>query len=345
MQTLSKLLPFHEAFEIWIQSRLLNHPTLTTNARYISERTEWDYRQYARSLGRFFYGMPLCEIKLQHVNAYHQVRAYASDGYFEHQAGANRIRKEVGLLVRMLTDSGAWTTQYKGKFIPVQRVENDVQRAMDPYEQERFLQVAASADRWALIYHYSIAALQTTAATNEMRTLRLGDVNLDQGIVKVRNEGAKNKYRVRSIPLETTEALKAFSWLMWRAQEMGAGLPQHYLFPVREKRGVYDPTQAMSESGLRKPWDEVRKAAGLGWLRPYDLRHTAITRYAEAGTPMQVIESMAGHIGAQMQRHYTTISQVAQRRAIAQTWTAKLPERKPPVRATFGGEQRAMRML
>ncbi len=37
-------------------------------------------------------------------------------------------------------------------------------------------------------------------STNEIRSLRLGDVNLHHGIVNVPDEGAKNRYRARTIP-------------------------------------------------------------------------------------------------------------------------------------------------
>jgi integrase len=52
---------------------------------------------------------------------------------------------------------------------------------------------------------------------------------------------------------------------------------------------------------------------GLNWLRPYDLRHTAITRMAEAGVPIHVIMSFAGHMSAKMQLHYTSISMASKR--------------------------------
>src|SRR5581483_3002526 len=72
----------------------------------------------------------------------------------------------------------------------------------------------------------------------------------------------------------------------------------------------------MSNSGIRKPWNEVRKAADVPWLRIHDLRHTAITRMAEAGVPIPVILSMAGHISVRMQQHYTSVSEYAKRRAV-----------------------------
>ena len=72
----------------------------------------------------------------------------------------------------------------------------------------------------------------------------------------------------------------------------------------------------MSNSGMKRLWNEVRKAADVPWLRIHDLRHTAITRMAEAGVPIPVILSMAGHISVRMQQHYTSVSEYAKRCAV-----------------------------
>jgi integrase len=76
----------------------------------------------------------------------------------------------------------------------------------------------------------------------------------------------------------------------------------------------------MSESGLKKPWDAVRRAAGLPKLRVHDLRHTGITRMAEAGVGLRVAMSFAGHMTARMQQRYEAICMAAKRGWGAQVW-------------------------
>lgn len=198
---------------------------------------------------------------------------------------------------------------------------------MTPDEQDHFLKTAGSKEKWLFIYQYSLASLQTCMATNEIRSLRIGDVVIHQRIVNVRNAGAKNKFRIRTIPLETEEVIWAFEGLMWRAGELGAGGPHHFLFPYGGRGGhSYDPARPMSDTGLAKRWDDVRCAADLPWLRPYDLRHSAITRMAEKGVPIAVIMAFAGHMTLRMQQHYTQVSQMAMRRAVASTWSANVPK-------------------
>jgi integrase len=326
MQVDSPLTPeltFREAFQLWIKTQVLDNQGQMTDARYISDRTQQDLRQYARAAGKFFDNLRLDEIHVGHLREYHRARAVCdkSCGAWQKPAGANLIRHEVAVVVRVMKAASAWKEDHHEKFFqPLATVEADVPRAMTPDEQHRWLHVAASRTEWRTIYWYSIVALQTTAATNEMRSLRIGDVFLDQGVLQIRNEGAKNKFRVRTIPFGDPQILWALNGLLERAKRLGARSPHHYLFPKHRGNSKYDVTKPMTVWGFRKPWEACREAAGMPWLTPYELRHTAITRMAEAGVPIQVIMSMAGHISPRMQQHYTTISMQAKRRWMAAAW-------------------------
>lgn len=246
------------------------------------------------------------------------------------RAGANRIRKEVQLAVRILRDARLWGQEEEDVFLRLQPVESEMVRALTIGEQRHFLEVAASRLEYRLIYQYAIVALQTTASTNEMRALRLGDVLLADRIIQVPPAGAKNKYRFRAIPLVTEDALWALRGLLARAQELGSAQPSHYLFPLRVTPGLrrdgtpasqrYDPSRPMSESGLKKQWEAVRQAAEMPWLRIYDLRHTGITRMAEAGVPLPVAMTFAGHMTRQMQQRYTAICMASQRNWGTMVW-------------------------
>jgi nitric oxide synthase oxygenase domain/subunit len=57
--------------------------------------------------------------------------------------------------------------------------------------------------------------------------------------------------------------------------------------------------------------------AGLGGLRPHDLRHHAITKLAESSEASeQTIMAIAGHVSREMLEHYSHIRQEAKRRAV-----------------------------
>lgn len=216
-------------------------------------------------------------------------------------------------MIRILTGAGLWTDEEKLNFRRLRPVESEIERAMTIEEQHRFLHVAASRLEFRFMYQYSIVALQTTAGTNEFRALRLGDILLADRIIQIPRAGAKNKYRMRAIPLVTEDAIWAMDGLIARAHELGSVDSSHYLFPRQTSRTHYDPSQPISESGLKKPWDKLRCAAGLPKLRLYDLRHTGITRMAEAGVPLRVAMTFAGHMTARMQQRYESICMAAKR--------------------------------
>jgi integrase len=335
--SLSPDLLFVEAFNLWLSWRSIERPegsTHVTDASYLAPRTVKDYRACASALAKFFGRLKLGEIHAGHLRTYQSGRAFCDRavGDWRKPCQANRIRKEVTLLIRILRDARLWGAEESDRFQPLRPVESNVNRSMSPDEQRRFLAYAASRTEWQFVHWYAVVALQTCASTNELRGLRLGDVLLHQGLLQIRSENAKNKYRIRTIPLETAEVVWALERLIERANTLGAAAPHHCLFPIQEAKGCYNPNYPMSDSGLKKRWAAVRSASGLDWLRPYDLRHTAITRMAEAGAPIQVIMSFAGHMTMRMQQHYTTISLMAKRQWARSAWeepVARTAPRRP----------------
>ena len=316
---------FREAAQIWLESHELAGNF--NRARFLSPRTLRDYQQYIQAPSKFFGGMRLDQIDKVLLRGY-QIQRNA-------QAGANKINQELGVVRRILRDAGLWTPELAQHYKPLQVEPSDVQRAMSPEEQSRFLQVASSRKKWEVVYWYAVAALQTTCSNCEMRGLHLSDVNVYQEVLEVREAHAKNVYRIRTIEL-SRDALWALDRLCQRARSLGATSPEHYLFPRRISRKEWDARRSMSESGIKRGFDEVRNAAGVPWLRHHDLRHCAITRLAEAGVPIEVIMAMAGHIGPRMTRHYTHVSQAAKRKAVVMAFDsgpATLWPRAVPTRA------------
>ena len=295
---------FERAAEAWLNSRTM---TPGSRARYISPRTLHDLVQYIRALNRKFTDVPLGKIHIGMIREYQRERAET--------CGPNKINQELGTLLRIMRRGRAWTLELQECYEPLQHEEPDIPRAMTPEEQKRFLDVASSREEWHFVWHYSLLALATSASNCEMRGLRIGDLNLSSRVLHIRREHAKNRYRIRTIPMHE-EAVWAAARLIERAGTLGAVSPYQFLMPFRSAPNHWDLDRPMSNSGIKKAWDQVRKAADLPWLRIHDLRHTAITRMAEAGVPIPVILSMAGHISTRMQQHYTSVSEFAKRRAV-----------------------------
>ena len=225
-----------------------------------------------------------------------------------------KVNQEVGLLMRLMKRANCWTNDLEENYQPLLDDEEEMPRALCSEQQRLWLEVSRGQERWNVVHWYSILAFETCMSTDEIRGLRVGDINLSQRVVTVPRKTSKNVHRQRTIEVVSADALWALDCLMTVARQLGAVEPQHYVFPWRVKIGLYDPTRAMSVSGIKAGWGEVRTASGLTWFRQYDCRHTAITRLAEAGVPVGVIMSRAGHVSEKMRRHYTHISQSSQRK-------------------------------
>jgi hypothetical protein len=81
------------------------------------------------------------------------------------------------------------------------------------------------------------------------------------------------------------------------------------------------------------------KVAGIPKLRPYDLRHTAITRLCENPTNAEeVIESIAGHITHQMKKRYSHVRVEARRAALAGLVPERLDNSAYPLPGSNSGK-------
>jgi integrase len=168
--------------------------------------------------------------------------------------------------------------------------------ALSSEQEERLFRTAAS----------NLITANTTAGPNEIRFLKLQDLDFDPPAIRI-SEGVKNAYRRRTIPLNAPAAW-AVKRLFNRAKDIGASDPTHYLLPHRAPNGKkgFDVTRPISS--WRKAWEKLRIAADLPHLRKYDLRHHAITRLLEdENVSERTVIELAGHVGRQMLDRYSHI--------------------------------------
>jgi integrase len=338
--TLAPDIEFTAAADRWMASRSVQ----ATNSvgqhrgRYIRDTTKDSYEQYFRSLTLFFAGYNLGDIQLGNLEAYQSARLQGAAPFIRYRRPQDakdkicngvlipavgktacptkpkKVNQEIGLLMRLMKRADCWTNELEEFYQPLLEDEEEVARALSPEQQRLWLETSRKKERWNVVHWYSIVAFETCMSTDEIRGLRLGDINLSQRVVTVARKTSKNVHRHRTIELVGADVLWALDCLMTVARHHGASDAQHYLFPWRAIGGIYDPTKAMSGSGIKVAWNEVRAATGLTWFRQYDCRHTAITRLAESGVPIDVIMARAGHVSQKMRQHYTHISQASQRK-------------------------------
>lgn len=341
---------FSLASENLIQS--LTAPVPYAKARYRSANTLKDYVRKKKALDAFFAKHVLKEIHLGHFRQYQAERAMnpetphgpirmrkgkRAQGPFADEAaaekwnkdhgggyllsrtrwampaGAPKVNGELGLVERLMKLAGCWTPDLERYYERFVVDEPEIPRALSPEEQDRFLGVAGSRPEWAVVHYYAMVALHTGFSSDELRAIRQGDINLGYGILAVNRRVGKNKFRRREVALTDPGCIWALERLMERAWELGGRGPEHYLFPSRTARNYFDGTRGMSEVGIRKQFEAVRFAAGLEWFQLNGFRHTAATRWAEAGVPQAIRTSRMGHTSAKMTAHYEHIAMSAER--------------------------------
>lgn len=350
LSNISAEMPFEEAAALYLEQRKIEGLPAgrRRHSGYLALNTEHSYAQYVDSLELFFRGMPLKTIHDGNLRAYQKARLCGEEPFIRPRrpkalpapspVKPKKVNQELCLLKLIMSKANVWTAELEKDYEPLLEEESDVPRALSLEEQQDWLGAARSRPQMEFVYWYSILAIDTCMSTDELRGLRLGDLNLRHGTVTVQR--GKVRSRARTIELANADVLWAAEQLMERARERGSVDYAHYLFPFYKGRCNY-PERPMTSSGLKKPWAEVQAAAGIPWFKPNGCRHTGITRLAEDGTPIAVIKQRAGHITDKMSAHYTHISESVRRQ-----WATRSsyrfpprpePGRFPPMRASAGG--------
>jgi integrase len=162
-------------------------------------------------------------------------------------------------------------------------------------------------------------------------------LNCDKPKIVINAETAKNEFRGRTIPLNSS-ARTTVERCIERAKKLGSRLPEHYLFPMRVARGRYDPYKPASTSWLRVSFNAMREAAGFPWLTPHCFRHMAITTLLENGAAPETVRHIAGHVSEKMMRRYSNNRHAAQMEAL-QTMDDKLNPRPAKNRSALRAQQ------
>jgi integrase len=327
IRRISASMSFDEASEMFIAMRTAPVVPMVLPgrvARYVSDRTLEDYRDYAKRLSIFFGPMRLEDIQPFHLAEYQRMRLLgegftrtygkgAKERTVASPAGANKINQELGYLGQVMRRAGCWGAELEMDYDRFERSVPDFDAALSWDQQQSFLEVAASRPEWEVLHWYALLALHVCFSSDEMRTLLQGGLNLTFGILGVNRRFGKNQYRRRDVSLTDGPAIWAAERMLDRAKRLGCAGPNLFLLPFRSARNSFNGAYPMGATGLRKPFEEVRAKAGVPWFRFNGFRHTACTRLAEAGVRIEYIQERSGHHSPRMTRHYVHISEAAQR--------------------------------
>jgi len=276
---------------------------LFTRKPYLEESSYLMASNHVNQLNRFFADTKASEIHIGHLRRYQRERAVNENNRWFRPAGPSIINHEMSVMQQFLKRCGRWK-DFVDIYEPLPLPPSKKPKVMTEDEERRLFQVAKTSPDFELAYLVASISVNTTACGSELRHLRLEHISLDgEPKFTVNPEHTKNQYRYRTIPMNATAA-EQMKQCIARARSLGSFLPEHYLFPKRVTRNLWDPYKPASTSWLRTSFKALREAADLPWLTPHCMRHQSVTKLLELGIPPEVVKSISGHISDQMLRHY-----------------------------------------
>jgi integrase len=310
--------PLAQAARAWLEHRALR----------VSRGTLRSARSIVRSLEREFgTDTPLEALAdISRVHGYQDSRLRAG-------ISPKSVNNEVQELASILEWANLWH-RVAPNYRPLKRRQGDIADALTPQQCEKIVAVAAESDRFAVAPYVSVLALSTGMRSCEIKGLTLGDLHHDAPLpyLIVRRETTKTDAGARRVALDQL-AIWSIGRLLERARELGSRSTSDFLLPTdlsRHTRATdplrgtgYDPSHA--QSSWETEWQVFRSKVGIEHRRFHDLRHTYISRAAEAGIPVAVVQAQVGHLSKAMTDYYTHISHQAQFEATRQI-ESKHPE-------------------
>jgi integrase len=240
------------------------------------------------------------------------IRQYITTRLAEGMSGRT-INMEVGELSRAI--GKPWSILWPK--VRKQEERKDVGRALSPEEEARLLESAGKKGRWHTAAVIIRALLLTGMRSGELTGAAWSQVDFERRVLTV-GRAKTSSGTGRMIPMNNDLFLLLSAHAAWFTEKFGAARPEHYLFPFGSVPN--DPTRPTTT--LKTAWDSIRTDSGVS-CRLHDLRHTAVTKLAEAGTPESTMLSLVGHMSRAMLERYSHIRMAAKRDAVESLATTK----------------------
>jgi integrase len=192
-----------------------------------------------------------------------------------------------------------------------QEERKDIGRALSPAEESCLLEAAGKKERWRIAAIVIRALLLTGMRSGELVGATWGQVDFQRRVMTV-GRAKTSSGTGREIPMNNDLFVLLAAHAEWFTRKFGETRPEHYLFPFGKPQPT-DPTKPTTT--MKTVWSSIRDEAKVS-CRLHDLRHTAATKMAEAGTPESTMLSLMGHISRQMMEHYSHIRMAAKREAV-----------------------------
>jgi integrase/recombinase XerC len=179
------------------------------------------------------------------------------------------------------------------KYIPVVLSADEMLALL----QVKFAEDAAGRRDRAMIELFYSAGIRLS----ELTGLNLEDIRFQEGLVKVRGKGRKE----RIVPAGRPALLAIEAYLQKRSELRKKGTDEEgeeaLFLSTRGKR--------MNPRGVSRVVERVVRKSGIGRkISPHALRHTFATHLLDAGADLRSIQEMLGHKSLSTTQKYTSVS-------------------------------------
>ena len=161
------------------------------SANSLSARTYKSERYLLRSLLRGFGGKRLNDITIHDIEAYRLLRART--------VSPRTVNVEMKILRMILRRAKTWN-RLADDYKPLPENKRGPGRALSPEQEMHLFEVASSNPDWEVAYNAAVLAAHTTARSEELRGLRLADVDPIERTISIRRSSTKTDAGCRIVP-------------------------------------------------------------------------------------------------------------------------------------------------
>ena len=284
--------------------------SIATIIKAYSARYELDHRGRQQSVlfsrGRLAHVKRLLGVALLPDLTEDAIRVYIKTRLAE-KASGRTVNMEVGELSRAI--GKPWSVLWPK--VRKQEERKDVGKALSREEEKRLLEAAGRKQRWQLAATIIQGLLLTGMRSGELTGATWGQVDFEKRTLTV-GRAKTSAGTGRQIPMNDDLFALLSKHAAWFTHKFGQTKPEHYLFPFGRPAPT-DPTRPTTT--LKTVWGSIRSEAKVS-CRLHDLRHTALTKMAEAGVPESTMLALVGHMSRAMLERYSHIRMSAKREAV-----------------------------
>ena len=143
---------------------------------------------------------------------------------------ARTVNYEMQLLKGVMSYADCWTDILEARYRPLRQQKSGIGTAASKDQLIKMITAAMNNEYWQVAMWCLAVAAGSGCRGGEIRKLRLGDIEMSEGTVRIRREIAKGRKERR--PQMMALAEWGLRQLLARAQALGASKPEHYLLPL-----------------------------------------------------------------------------------------------------------------